>query len=181
MNLFTDRFKASLATSLYVIGLYITTGVVGTLQLWLRQHGLQRTVSATLLCVFVVLVVYLVVVRLNRRSVGDIAALVAAGLVYAYLIKTYAKAPSDWIHLIEYPPLAVIAYYTLKLSVSGSMAFVYAMALTTAVGAGDEFLQSYVPARTADLHDFIVNVISSAVSLAVVWIVIERKEKVVES
>lgn len=180
MNLFSDRFKASLTTSLYIMGIYISTGVVGALQLWLREHGLQRTVSAALLCVFAILVVYLVVVRLNRRAVWDVIALVVAGLVYAYLIKNYAKAPSDWIHLIEYPPLAVIAYYTLKLSVSGSMPFVYAMALTTAVGAGDEFLQSYVPARTADVHDFIVNVASSAVSLAVVWIVIERKGKVVE-
>lgn len=180
MNLFTDRFQASLTTSLYVIGLYITTGVVGTLQLWLREHGFQRAVSATLLCVFVILVVHLVVIRLNRRSAGDVMALVVAGLVYAYLIRNYARAPSDWIHLIEYPPLAVIAYYTLKLSVRGGMAFVYAMALTTAVGAGDEFLQSYVPARTADVHDFIVNMVSSAVALAVVWVVIERKGKVVE-
>lgn len=180
MSLFADRFQASLTTSLYVIGLYITTGVVGTLQLWLREHGFQRAVSATLLCAFVILVVYIVVIRLNRRSAGDVMALVVAGLVYAYLIKNYARAPSDWIHLIEYPPLAVIAYYTLKLSVRGGMALVYAMALTTAVGAGDEFLQSYVPARTADVHDLVVNMVSSAVALAVVWVVIERKGKVVE-
>lgn len=181
MNLFTDKFKASLTTSLYIMGIYISTGAVGSLQLWLRQHGLQRAVSATLLCVFALLVVHLVVFRLKRRSAGDIAALVVAGLVYAYLIKAYAKAPSDWIHLMEYPPLAVIAYYTLKLDVRDWLALVYAILLTTAVGAGDEFLQSYVPARTADVHDFIVNVISSAVSLAVVWVVIERRGKVAES
>ncbi len=162
------------------MAIYISTGAVGVLQLWLRQHGLQRTVSAVMLTGFVVLVVYVVVFRLNRRGAGDVAALAVAGLVYAYLIKTYAKAPSDWIHLIEYPPLAALAYYALKSTVRGWMALVAALLLTTAVGAGDEFLQRYVPARTADVHDFIVNVVSSAVALAVVWIVIERKDEVVE-
>lgn len=180
MKPFAGGFKASLATSLYIMAIYTSTGAVGALQLWLRQHGLQRTVSAAMLAGFVGLVVYVVVFRLNRRGFGDVATLAAAGVFYAYLIKTYAKAPSDWIHLIEYPPLAGLAYYALKSNGRDWMAIVSALLLTTAVGAGDEFLQRYVPDRTADIHDFIVNVVSSAVALAVVGIVMERKKEVVE-
>jgi VanZ family protein len=180
MNPFANGFRASLTTTLYIMGIYLSTGAVGSLQLLLRQHGLQRIVSASLLAVFAALVVDTVFFRLKKRAVGDVAALAVAGLVYAFLIKTYAKAPSDWIHLIEYPPLAVISYYALKLKASDWMALVYAMLLTAAVGAGDEFAQRYVPGRTADVHDFIVNVLSSMVALAVVWIVIERKDKIIE-
>lgn len=180
MNPFTDVFKAWFTTILYIVTIFLSSGAVGALQIWLRHHALQRAVSATLLIIFVATVVRIVVFRLNRRTVGEIAGLVITGLVYAYLIKAYAKAPSDWMHLVEYPPLAVITYYSLKFSVRGWVAFVCAMLLTTAVGAGDEFTQRYVPGRTSDIHDFIVNVISSAVALALVWVVIERKEKVVE-
>ena len=179
MNLFTDVFKAWFTTVIYIMTIFLSSGAVGAIQLWLRQHGMQRTVSATLLVIFVALVVRIVVFRLNRRAVGDIAGLVTAGLVYVYLIKTYAKAPSDWVHLIEYPPLAVISYYSLKFSVRGWVALVCALLLTSAVGAGDEFTQRHIPGRTSDIHDLIVNVASSAVALAVVWAVIERKEKVV--
>jgi VanZ family protein len=180
MNPFTDVFKAWFATVIYIMTIFLSSGAVGAIQIWLRHHGMQRIVSAALLAIFVALVVYVLVFRLNRRAIGDIAALVTAGLVYVYLIKTYAKAPSDWVHLIEYPPLAVISYYSLKFSVRGAVAFVCALLLASAVGVGDEFTQRYIPGRTSDIHDFIVNVISSAVALAVVWAVIERKEKVVE-
>jgi hypothetical protein len=180
MNLFTDVFKAWFTTVIYIMTIFLSSGAVGAIQLWLRQHGMQRTVSATLLVIFVALVVRIVVFRLNRRAVGDIAGLVTAGLVYAYIIKTYAKAPSDWMHLAEYPPLAVISYYSLKFSVRGWVALVCALLLTSAVGAGDEFTQRHIPGRTSDIHDLIVNVASSAVALAVVWAVIERKEIVVE-
>lgn len=181
MNPFPNGLRASLAMSLYVMMIYLSTGAVGTLQLWLRQQGLQRMVSGALLAVFIGVVVYLVTVKLKRRGIVDIIALTAAGLVYAYLIKNFAKAPSDWIHLIEYPPLAVISYYAIKFSLNGWTAFVSSLALTTAVGAGDELLQRYASTRTADAHDLIVNVISSAVALAVVWIVIERKNAIDES
>jgi len=180
MNLFTNGFRASLTTTLYIMGIYISTGAVGALQLWLRQHGLQRIVAASLLAIFAAMVVDTLCFRLKKRAVRDIVAVAVAGLVYAFLIKTYAKAPSDWIHLIEYPPLAVIAYYALKLKVRNWMALVYALSLTAAVGAGDEFAQRYVPGRTADVHDFIVNVLSCVVALAVVWFVIERKDKIIE-
>lgn len=180
MNPFSDVSKAWITTILYIMTIFLSSGAVGAGQLWLRQHGMQRIVAATLLAVFVAMVVRIVVFRLGRRTAVDIAALVAAGLVYAYLIKTYAKAPSDWMHFIEYPPLAVIAYYALKFSVKGWAAFVYSMLLTMAVGVGDEYAQSYVPGRASDIHDLIVNAASSAVALAVVWAVIERKGKVVE-
>jgi len=180
MNPFTDVFKAWFTTIIYIMTIFLSSGAVGAIQIWLRHQGMQRIVSAALLAVFVVLVVRIVVFRLNKRAVGDIAALFTAGLVYVYLIKAYAKAPSDWMHLVEYPPLAVITYYSLKFSVRGWVALVCALLLTSAVGAGDEFTQRYIPGRTSDIHDFIVNVVSSAVALAFVWAVIERKEKVVE-
>lgn len=179
MNPFTDIFKAWFTTVVYIMAIFLSSGAVGAIQIWLRHHNMQRIVAAILLAVFVTLVAHIMFFLLGMRKAGDIAALVAAGMVYAFVIKTYAKAPSDWMHLVEYPPLAVIAYYSLKFSVRGRMAFVYALALATAVGAGDEFTQRYIPGRTSDIHDLIVNAASSAVALAVVWATIERKEKVV--
>ena len=172
-NLFANRKNAWAVTSGYVALIYLTLGPVGSLQLWLKSLGWQTFTSSAILIVSIAMILYLIVIRLKRRSLMDLATLAAAGGMYAYIMEAFAPYPSDRIHLVEYSILAALFYYTLKFDIQVRFVFVLSWVFTAMTGFVDEIIQSFLSTRTYDLNDMMINAMAAAVALITVGLVIE--------
>jgi len=177
MNLFKTQKSAWVTTCVYVAAIFLTLEPVGSLQLWLKRHGWQTFTSDVLLIGAILAILYLIVVRLGRRSAIDLTTLAAAGVMYAYIMISFAPHPSDRIHLIEYSALAVALYYSLRFHISMKFVYVLSWAATTLIGLVDEVIQSRLPTRTYDLNDAMINAMAAGVALTVVGFVIEESGK----
>lgn len=173
MNLFSSRKKGWLVTTWYVAVIYLTLAPVGSLQLWLRSRGMQTSVSELILLFIIMITLYVVVIRLKRRSLMNLLTLTACGGMYAYIATVFAPSPSDKIHIIEYSILASLLYYALKFDVKGKSGYVIAWTLTTVIGLVDELIQSRLPTRAYDLNDLMINSLAAACALLVVGLVVE--------
>ncbi|MBI4666823.1 MAG: VanZ family protein [Nitrospinae bacterium] len=178
MNLFNNKFTARAVTAGYVFIIYLTTGLMGSVQVWLRQRGFLTVASGLLLVAGAGVAVYFIVARLGRRKPKHLVILAASAAAYFVLSVKFAKTPSDRIHLLEYSLLAALAYYTVKFNVKGWPAYPGAWLLATMAGLMDEAIQRFLPNRAADMRDFLVNAISAAVALLVVRLVIEENDEV---
>ncbi|VAX19556.1 hypothetical protein MNBD_NITROSPINAE01-182 [hydrothermal vent metagenome] len=176
MNIFKNRGTAWGVTAGYVGLIYITLGIIGTLQLWLRDHGFQTIVSTAVLVVTFTAAIYLVIVKLNHRSPINLVTLMAACGMYGYIMVSFAPHPSARIHLVEYSILATFFYYTLKFDMKGRQAYIIAWLLTCATGLVDEMIQAYIPTRTFDLNDLMINAMAATIALLTVGLVVEDEK-----
>jgi len=160
-------------TAGYVGLIYITLGGIGSLQLWLRDHSFQTIVSTAILVITFTTFIYLVVVKLGRKSAINLTTLAAASAMYGYIMVSFAPHPSARIHLVEYSILAMLFYYSLKFDMKGKQAYVIAWVLTCATGLVDEVIQSYIPTRAFDLDDLMINAMAATIALLTVALVVE--------
>ncbi|VAX19302.1 hypothetical protein MNBD_NITROSPINAE04-124 [hydrothermal vent metagenome] len=176
MKLFASRASGRAVTAGYVAMIYLTLGVVGSFQLWLRDTGWQTPVSTAILVFSISAALYIVVIRQRRRSAMNLVALAGAGFMYAYLMTTFSQNPSSRIHLVEYSLLAILLYYTLRFDVKNKSAYVLAWVITTFIGFVDEVIQAYLPTRAYDLDDLMINTMAAAIALCVVGVVVEDEK-----
>jgi VanZ family protein len=81
-------------------------------------------------------------------------------------------APGVVLHSLAYAALAFL-WFT---GSSGSPAArsLKAVLLVAAMGAGDEFVQSFFPYRGADVHDWIVDCVSAIITCGLLWAVLPK-------
>jgi len=176
MNWLTEKKRAWFLTAGYVTLIYTTLGIVGSFSLWLRRDGWQTAVSTAIMITAFALVLYLIIFVLKRRSFMSIVAMMAAGLMYSYIMISFAPAPSDKIHLLEYSLLAALLFYALKIDIAPKSAYLLAWVITTFTGLVDEMIQYYLPTRAFDLNDLMINAMAAGVALFVVGFVVEHVE-----
>lgn len=141
--------------------------------MWLRSLGWQTFVSEIILIASIAAILYVVIGRMGKRSANDIMTLAVAGIMYAYIMISFAPNPSDRIHLVEYSLLAILLYYALKFDVKTKFVYITAWSMSAIVGFVDEMIQSQLSTRTYDLNDMMINAMAAAVALVTVGFVIE--------
>jgi VanZ family protein len=103
------------------------------------------------------------------RTVGRYAWLVLIGLCYAYGLATIAY-PEEKIHFIEYGILAFLIYRAMRLSLARPGAYIGAFFLTGISGWVDEGIQHLLPNRYYQLEDVLLNAVSGALGLALLFL-----------
>ncbi|MBF0171042.1 MAG: VanZ family protein [Nitrospinae bacterium] len=175
MNLFPNRRRGWEVTLGAIALIYLSLGPVGSFQLWLKSHGWQRPVSESILLFSAVTILYLVVVRLDRRTPSHLLALAGVGAAYLAMMITLAPHPSDRIHLLEYSLLTISFYYALKFDFSPPLRYPLAWMGAFASGFVDELIQRVVPTRAFDLHDALLNGAAASLALLFTGLVLERE------
>ena len=83
-----------------------------------------------------------------------------------------ALSDKSW-HSLAYPGLGVLMVRALAGGLGARVTLATALrgiALTAAYGAADEFHQSFVPGRSAELHDLYADAIGACTGAAVCWL-----------
>lgn len=78
-------------------------------------------------------------------------------------------------HFIEYTVLGGLVFYALSPEVRPSRAAWVALVLSSAYAISDEFHQSYVPLRTPDPIDWLVDTAGAALAVSVGWLLARRR------
>ena len=104
-------------------------------------------------------------------------------MVLIFLLSSFSHPPilqqasqllSDkFLHLIEYTVLGfLLAWMLVKISPQVFTGFPWIVSLSVAVlfGASDEWHQSFVPGRCADVNDWIVDGVGSALGVLVMYV-----------
>lgn len=168
---------------------------------WLYVFGLVSLIYSTLyivrpVCAFlkattpfpllintlcVVLLIFLVIgvwvkTRITKLSSYFILGMVLFGYIYGITVIQY---PEEKIHLIEYGFLAYLAVKAIRVDVQKPIAYGYAFLLVSIFGWIDEGIQYVLPNRYYQIEDVILNSISGALGLALVFIVQREQSKLI--
>ncbi len=175
MRLFPTRRIGWGVTLGAITFIYLSLSPVGRFQLWLKGHGWQTPVSEAILTISATVILYLVFVRLDRRSPSHLIATVGVGLTYLFMMVTFAPHPSDRIHLLEYSLLTLSFFYAFKFDLPPRLLYPAAWAAAFGAGLIDELIQRFIPTRAADLHDALLNGVAALVALTFIGLVLERE------
>jgi len=167
---------------------------------WLHVFGLVSLIYSTLyivrpICTFlkvstpfpllinilcIVLLISLMIgfwrkIRITKLSSYFILSMVLCAYIYGLIILPY---PEEKIHFIEYGFLAYLVFKAIRIDVQKPVAYGYAFILVLIVGWVDEGIQYLLPNRYYQTEDVILNSISGALGLFLVFI-FEREEKLI--
>jgi len=78
-------------------------------------------------------------------------------------------------HFIEYTVLGGLVFYALSPDVRPSRAAWVALALSSAYAISDEFHQSFVPMRTPDPVDWLVDTAGATLAVSIGWLLASRR------
>ena len=87
-----------------------------------------------------------------------------------------AFAPGGLLHSLAYSGLTILLFLGKGVSLAGRS--INAVLIATAMGAGDEFVQSFLPYRGASMLDWLVDVTASLVTAAAMCLVYPRLTRV---
>jgi len=85
--------------------------------------------------------------------------------------------PEEKIHFIEYGFLACLARQAIGIDVKGPLVYIYAFLLASFLGWVDEGIQYLLPGRYYQIEDVILNSVSAALGLLLVFVFNREKEK----
>lgn len=87
-----------------------------------------------------------------------------------------AFAPGELLHSLAYSGLTILLFLGKGIGLAGRT--INAVLIATAMGAGDEFVQSFLPYRGASMLDWLVDVTASLTTAAAMCLVYPRFTRV---
>ncbi len=177
LALFVSRKRAWLALLLYTAGLYSSLNLTYNLYVSVFDRIGRHRMSLLVNSFYAVVAVALALVLARRlpRSIGRYSAFLAI-LVAAGLLLNMEPVPADRIHLIQYAPLACLAYEVHRFRWEGLRCHAAALGTVVLVGCGDELLQSLLPSRHFDPHDVLLNTMAGILVLAFIGFVLPHRK-----
>lgn len=105
-----------------------------------------------------------------------------SSLTNVRLPKTEFVALDKVIHFCEYAFFGILAFRSASrwhCAIKREDAAFLAIACITLYAFGDEFYQSFVPGRQADMADFYTDVAGSVAGVVVMWVLAKRSERII--
>ena len=126
-------------------------------------------VGVVLSLVLIVLIIYFIRSRDQRKIYNYFALLIIAG-VYGYFLNGMLEIPIEAIHFLEYGTLSALIYFAFRNHLNDSVIFLVGAALVTIVGIGDELFQWVLPNRSWDIRDVGFNALSGGLVQLAIWL-----------
>jgi VanZ family protein len=157
--------------------------IIATLQpayevsLFLKVRGFQtRTVLLTVVAAALVFA-YLLLVGARLRSPWIWLRAAPAVALYLYAMATFIQLPVERFHFVEYFVLFVLALRAAALDLRGAWAYLAATAATALAGLLDEIAQGLNPVRYFDWHDVRMNALAAALAALVCFALFGRNPR----
>ncbi len=164
------RIRAWALAVAYVAIVYATVPVFPDVWRRLREHTGDEAIGHLGTLVVGGLVLALAVKAWRQARVdGAMLRLVPLAFVlglYAWLLAIFGTFPAERLHLLEYGLMAFLLHRALCIDRSTVPAYVWALALTSVIGFGDETIQWLLPQRFFELKDAALNVAAGSLGLA---------------
>ena len=168
MNLKSSSIKVdSIAVVVYLIFLYSTLPLMP--RMWngisaYSQNLAKVLPGVVLFCagVFVAMHLYM-----SRKRLEHFIWLLGFGVSY-WIGLQMIKLPVEKLHFLEYSILAVLVFRLLRHLRKGVSVYIWSAFLVALLGLIDEVIQYYLPMRSYDLRDVLVNAIAGILGLGVI-------------
>lgn len=153
-----------LLTMCYVVIIFVTLPIAPYIIKFISRFAkIEFVVNASLLLLFASYCTWMVIkTRRHRLSMlfilAPLAAITFPGLHYIQL-------PVERIHIAEYGLLSILLYRALRRQRTAPLAALFAIILTSLIGAADEAVQFFLPNRFYSTHDILFNAIGGFVGL----------------
>jgi VanZ family protein len=165
---------------LYVLGfvglIYSTLYIVRPICTYLKA-ATPFSLLVNILCIVVLILLGIGIgmkIRIQKLSSYVILSMVLLVYIYGLAVLQY---PEEKIHLIEYGFLAYLVIKAIRVDVSKPIAYGYAFILVSVIGWIDEGIQYLLPNRYYQIEDVILNSVSGALGLFLVFILNREQRK----
>ncbi len=153
----------------WTLAIYSTLSIMRTISSYLEERLPFETVLTIIVCLILGATVIFFLQHAGRLSVFRYVLLFAVTVGYVYGIFT-VKYPIEKIHFVQYGVLAYFAFRAFACDLKGVLPYIGAFILTALIGYGDELIQGVLPDRYYDDNDVILNAVSAAMALGLVYI-----------
>lgn len=160
-------------SAVWTIFIYATLGIVRPICEFLRQWGALNFLVSGAIIVTIIAAVWLALLRRPPRQKRVYLFLILILAAYAGLM-VYLRIPEERVHLLQYGMLAFLIYRAAKLDVADIRAYGVSLSLTSLLGWIDECLQHITPGRFFDWKDVLLNAVSAALALALIFVLQNR-------
>jgi len=167
---------------LYVFGwvslIYSTLYIVRPICTFLKASTpfpLLINVLCIVLLIFLATVIWMKT-RITKLSSYLILSMVLCAYIYGLVILQY---PEEKIHFIEYGFLAYLVFKAIRIDIQKPIAYGYAFLLVSIFGWIDEGIQYYLPNRYYQIEDVILNSISGALGLLIIFTLKREQGKLI--
>lgn len=158
---------------LYVFGflgiIYSTLYIVRPICTFLKATTPFPLLINTLCIVLLILIAMGIRMTLSIRHRSSYILLSIVLFVYFFGIVTF-QYPEEKIHFIEYGFMAYLAFKAIRVDIQKPIVYGYAFLLTSIFGWIDEGIQYCLPNRYYQLDDVVLNSISAALGLIIVFV-----------
>ena len=168
-GIFKTPRAAWAAVILYTVTLYGTLTIAFRLYSWVYDRMGKPFMSSAMMWIYAplgLLLLMLLVFRLPRRA-GAYLTFTMIGLALLYCL-TRLEVPAKRFHFLQYAPLGVVVFDALRFHCRDRYHYIWAMAIVTLIGLGDEVLQGILPNRYFGVNEVVIN--SAAGFFALVFI-----------
>jgi len=167
---------------LYVLGLvsliYSTLYIVRPICTFLKATTPFPLLINTLCIILMILLVsgIGIKIRITKPSSYLILSMVLLAYIYGLVILQY---PEEKIHFIEYGFLAYLTFRAIRIDIDKPVAYGYTFLIVSILGWIDEGIQYLLPNRYYQIEDVILNSVSGALGLFLVFIVERERNKLI--
>ncbi len=168
-GIFKSPRTAWAAVILYTVTLYGTLTIAFRLYSYVFDRMGKPFMSSAMMWIYApvgLFLLMLLVFRLPRRT-GAYLTFIMMALALLYCL-TRLEVPAKRFHFLQYAPLGILVFDALRFHCRDRYHYVWAMALVTLVGLGDEILQGILPNRYFGVNEVVIN--SAAGFFALVFI-----------
>lgn len=168
-GIFKSAGTAWAAVILYTVALYGTLTIAFRLYSYIFDRMGKPFMSSAMMWIYApvgLFLLCLLVFRLPRRT-GAYLTFLMLGLALFYCL-TRLEVPAKRFHFLQYAPLGVLVFDALRFHCRDRYHYIWAMAIVSLVGLGDEILQGILPNRYFGVNEVVIN--SAAGFFALVFI-----------
>ncbi len=163
-----ESLKRNLYVILFTAVIYLSIPFTKSLSNFLISHNLFRLSAYILISLFILISIYIIFKRTGLSLINIFCVLIFFA-VYIYVIQRY-RVPSKKIHFIEYGILTSLVYHSFKLRIKKYSIYPLAFLTAVLIGLGDELIQFFIPDRHCSFQDVLLNGISSALIIVLIFI-----------
>ncbi|MFQ5535997.1 MAG: VanZ family protein [Gemmatimonadota bacterium] len=168
------RFTSSCERRLWVaagtavIAVYVSIPLAGILVETLQRHGLLDFPAFAFGAAFLTTILVVLALGLRRRPTpGEIWIVLGVLAAFVMVVVRMGLTPVERTHLFEYGLLSVLFYEAASERRRGGSRmmhpFLFAVAVTSTLGWGDEAVQAFLPERVYDVRDVGVNALAAII------------------
>lgn len=175
-TLFSKERTAWITVAAYTLFLYATLAIAFDLYVWVFDQIGRQSMSWWMNLGFSIAgaVLFLSVVFVYRPQASGYVAMAMIGLAVTFCLQ-FLPVPAKRFHFFQYAPLTLLVYDAIRFRLRDQSRYIWAMALVSLIGLGDETIQWLLPDRHFGVLDLVINAAAGLLTLVFLGFVVKEE------